>query len=74
MVLVQIAPKREGGKDGICQRNKKPDKYQRTEARAGEQDTALHTDVSLLIANPIVSLLNVLKEIKDFTTVFRVQR
>ena len=66
--------KREGGKDGFCQRNKKTDKYQRTEARAGEQDTALHTDVSLLIVNAIVSLLIVLKEIKDFTTAFRVQR
>lgn len=69
---MQIALEREGGKDGFCQRNKKTHKYQRTEARAEEQDTALHTDVSLKIANPIVSLLNVLKEIKDFTRVFRV--
>ena len=72
MVLVQTALKREGGQDGLCQRNKKTWKYQRTEAGAEEQDTELYIDVSLMIANPFVSLLNVLKEIKDFTTVFRV--
>lgn len=72
MVLVQIGLKWEWRKDGFCQRSKKTYKYQRTEARAGEQDRALQTDISLRIANPIVSLLNVLKEIKDFAIVFRV--
>lgn len=66
--------KKERRKRWFCQRSEETYKYQRTEARAREQDAALHTGVSLMIANPIVSLLNMLKEIKDFTPVFRVWR
>lgn len=65
---------KEKSRRWLCQRSEETYKYQRTEARAREQDTALHPDVSLVIANPIVSLRNVLKEIKDFTAVFRVWR
>lgn len=40
-----------------------------TVMRAGKQETALYADVLLMIANPIVSFHNVLKEIKDFSAV-----